>query len=80
MQFQADVLGVEIAPPADPRDHGLRRARHSPASASASSRDLDEVCRAWQLERDFAPKMAEARGLRPRSVVARRGCEGLSVS
>lgn len=59
MQFQADLLGITLHRPTN-----LETTAFGAASLAALGvgmfKDLDEVSRAWQLQRDFAPKMQPA--------------------
>jgi glycerol kinase len=59
MQFQSDVLGIEIVRPALVETTALGAALLAGISAGVW-RDTGDAARAWKEERRFTPKMARA--------------------
>jgi glycerol kinase len=58
MQFQADILGVEVARPRIAETTALGAA-YLAGLAVGYWKDVDELKAQWQLERRFSPSMPE---------------------
>ena len=59
MQFQADILGTQVEPPANARNYGTRRRPTWQAWPVASGGSLEELRGKAVIERFFEPQLEE---------------------